>query len=159
MKNLKLSQLDVNQMHQKTFDEDNDAVRVLLVGGDITEEIKNSITQAFGEIKLPEFKYNPPEAPILQPATIIQQPEIQIKEIQVPTIIKEIEIKEVQVPVVTQKVEFIEKPIIIKETVFQEIPKYIVQEKLEKFPSWLKIVLIAQSLSMIGLLILNVIKK
>lgn len=164
----KLTNLDPHQIIKYSFDESNNAQRVVIVGEGFNPTY-NVTANSSGEIpKVIEVPHIIKEVQIkeLQIPTIIK--EIEIKEVQVPTIVKEVQIKEIQVPIVTQKIEIIEKPVIIKETEFKTIEIPIIVREVEikeiekyvlKIPQWLKILLAIESLALIGFLIANIIKN
>lgn len=128
MKNTKLTQLDNNQIHKMTFDEENDAQRVVLVAGTIpdikvdvdpkaiTDAIQKGLesfkpssvpNQSSGELQLVEI-------PVIVKETVIER-------IEVPVIIKEIEYREIKVPIEIIKMVEVEKPIFIKEQQIQVV--------------------------------------
>lgn len=123
--NNKLTGLDSSQIPRYTFDEENNATRVVIAGDfNIGEAIKENLKN----LKI--------EAPI-QSSNNIEQisipvivKELEIKEIEKPVIVKELEIKEVEKIVVVQQLEIkeVEKPIIVTEYKTVEVP-VIVKEK------------------------------
>lgn len=147
-KNEKLSNLDVSQMQQRMFDEDYDALRVRVVGA--------------------EFKTD---------NQIPEQKGLEIKEIQVPVIVKEIEIREIEKPVLIKEVDLriietpqiivqekiqtitIEKPVIVKEIELKTIEKPIIVEKISEVSKLLNYVVIGQTLVIIGLVVSLILRK
>ncbi len=117
MKNRNLSLLDREQIAIRLFDGEQDAQRVILVGSDIAESIKESLKDLKIEVKS-------------QPQ-ILAQPEI--KTIEIPTIIKEVEIKEIEKVIVVPEYRLIEieKPVIIKEVQVIEVEKAIIQTEVK----------------------------
>jgi hypothetical protein len=119
---MKLTSLDSKEIPRYTYDEDQNANRVTLVGDfGIAEAIKEQMKDLKLEIS-PEVK-----SVYTTPIT-----ETRFEQIQVPVIVKEIEYREIKVPVIQTelKVVEIEKPIIQKEVEIQriEVP-IIVREK------------------------------
>lgn len=147
MKNQNLSSLDISQMQQKVFDEAVEANRVYIVNWPADLQAQMNIVYAD---KKPE--------PLVLP---------EIKEVikEVPVIIKEQEIKIVEVPhiVIETRIERIEVPVIVKELEIREVEKYVIQEtqglkeivKEQTLPLWAKIVLILQTLTLLGLIFLK----
>lgn len=116
MKNRNLSLLDKEQIAVRIFDDEQDAQRVILVGSDIAETIKEG---------LKDFKIE-----------VVQQdkttfPEYKIQTIEIPTIVKEIEIKEIEKQVIVTEYKFIEKPIIVKEIQIIEVEKAVVNTEIK----------------------------
>jgi|694.fasta_scaffold00313_39 hypothetical protein len=132
----KITLRDYNQITAFEHDESLDAKRVIVVGGEMP-------TFNIPELKMPEIQKI--EVPV-----IITQKELQVERIEVPVIVKETEIKEiekqvivlqkewqverVEIPIVQKEIEVIEKPVILKEIVQQDLP------------SWIKALLAAQAL-------------
>jgi hypothetical protein len=103
-KNPNHSLLDPGQIKVKTFNEENDSVRVTIIeGGDF--------------IRIPEA---------------IVERKVQIEKIEVPVIIKELEIKEISKDVIVQKVIFEKIPEIIREVQIEKIEVPIVITEYEK---------------------------
>ncbi len=133
MKNMKLSQLDHQQISKHMFDEEHDAQRVVIVSGEVPD-VKvdvdaQSIVDAIQK-GLEGFKFNssPTEEPkwlaTMKPGIErIEVPvivkETVIEKIEIPVIVKEIEYREIRVPFETIKTIEVEKPIFIKEQVIQ----------------------------------------
>ena len=134
-KNLNPSQQDMNQYSAREHDTENDAKRVIIVGG---EGIN---IQA--DIKIPE-------AQVIEIPTIIKE----IERIEIPVIIKEVEIRTIEVPVIIKETQVItvEKPIIT--TIYEKIevpvivnqPGPTVEKVKESFPLVIKIILGIQAL-------------
>lgn len=106
-RNLNISSLDPNQMMHRTFDEHQDAQRVILVGGEnltLNADMQQQNTQ-----------------------------EVRVIEIEKPIIIKEKEIvyvDKIQV-VVEKQIEYVERPIIVKEQIFVEKPVIVYERQIE----------------------------
>lgn len=160
MKNINLTQLDPNQILQAIFQEDKDAQRVVLVGGeklDITvdsNKIAEAIRDGLKNITVPSYNERLPSftnaIPIEKNIFI---PQIEIKTIEIPTIIKEIEYREIEKPIYIDRFVTVDKPIIIKETEF----RYIEVEK--KYPKILKITAVVQAIGVICILLMNFFKR
>ena len=146
-KNISYTSLDPGQLPTYTFDEENDAQRVILVGGEGLS-IKAEIPQQ--EIKVIEV-----------PTQVIVK-EIEIKEIEKPVIIKETQIVRIEVPVIVKEIEIkeIEKQVIVKEIEIKEIlsGSNAIQMIESKLPKGLMGLMIVQTISILGLLIHNLIK-
>jgi hypothetical protein len=159
MKNPSLSQLDVDQMNKRTFQEDVDAQRVILVGGGdiqvnvdtskIEKAMQNAISNIKLDMKMPEMNNKIEEKHIFIP-------QIQIKEIEKPIFIKEIEIREIQVPVIIKETQFkeIEKTIIVTEYKTIEVPVFSSHKK----SNYDKFLMVMQTLLAVGLLIKLILK-
>lgn len=157
-KNSNLSQLDHNQMVQKMFDEHLDAQRVSIVGGSsinididpkqITDAIKEGLKNISIEQKTPEI------VPFLTEKEVEKHIFIpQIERIEVPTIIREVEYKTIEIPVITERIVTIEKPIVIKEVEFKEVIKE------RNYPLIIKVCTVLQTISVLGILLLNFLRK
>lgn len=151
MDNLKLhkvSDLDPYQMDNRTFDDKKDAWRVSIVDG---------ITLNAESITLPEMKF--PELKTIEVPVIVK--ETVVKEINVPVIVKELQIERIEVPIVVKETEFVyvDRPIIVTEIKVVEIEKPVTVYKNLEIPMVLKVCLIAQTLTTIGILLTNLILK
>lgn len=131
MRNENISNLDVYQMQNRSFDDKNDANRVVIVGQDFNldqDKMAAALKEGIANIKLDISQNNKQNEPIIIKETQIERIEIpqiiekeKIREIPVP--IFHTKIERVEVPVIVPKVEIvqIEKPIFVKETVIHEI--------------------------------------
>lgn len=126
MKNQNLSLLDANQMTSRTFDESHDAQRVLVVGSDIAESIKDALK----DIKI-EANSTPMSLPVQQiDPLVIKIPyqtvikETEIVTVNIPTIVTEYKTIEIEKPIVVTEYKTIEKQIVVKE--YQEFPKSLI---------------------------------
>lgn len=170
MKNNNLSQLDPHQIVKATFQEENDATRVILVGGEklelnidsdkIAEAVKEGLKhidfnegqkrQNFMQMKQ-QAQSSKAQTQIIKENVFI--PQIEIKEIEKIVYIPQIEYREIERPIIVEKIITIEKPIVIKEIEYKEV-------LVEKYyPLFMKICTIMQAIGIIGLLISNLIKK
>lgn len=156
MFNTNLTQLDVNQMIRRKFDAENDADRVMIVGGE-----NFTVNADFSEVNknlndLIEL-YKSQNVENKNPFII---KETEIKEIQVPIVVKEIEIKEIKVPIFMDKIITIEKHIPITTIQYREIEKPVIIYKdvnnvSNPIPVWLKVCMIAQTLTMLGIMLIK----
>lgn len=126
MKNMKLSQLDHQQISKHMFDEEYDAQRVIIVSGEVPD-VKvdvdaKSIVDAIQK-GLEGFKAGPSSQQIERIIEHIEIPvivkETVIERVEIPVIIKEIEYREIKVPFETVRTVEVEKPIFIKEQSIQ----------------------------------------
>jgi hypothetical protein len=137
----KVTLRDYNQINAHEHQEDLNAKRVVIVGGELPEFNISNIK--IPDIKIPDFEVKTIEIP-----TIIIQKELQIE--QVPVIVKEFEIKEIEKPVIiVQKelqIERVEIPVVQKELEIIEKPVIIKEVEYKDLPSWVKVLLVAQAL-------------
>lgn len=143
------SNLDSYEMLNRAFDQDQDATRVVLVGG---EHI--SIKADLPEIKFPD--YQTIEIPvIIKEAQEIRIPEI-IRETKIEYIEKPIYLKEyetIEKLVYVPKVEYVEKQVVI------EVPKIVHIEKIKSvFPNWVYGLYVLQTVCFIVMAIKHFIK-
>lgn len=142
----KLTNADPDQITRYSFDEDHNAVRVIMVNEEPNTFIGGgSVTYTQSEPKIIEI-----EKPI-----IIKQ--IEYKEVQVPYIVEKIEYKEIEKPVYIKEIEYkeVEKQVIIEKIIYKEIDKPIIIEK-DKFlsiPKEIKIFIVMHTLFSLGLLV------
>lgn len=142
---MKLSQRDHNQIVTYEHNEELNAKRVEIVGGDIktTVDVKVDNTDVLGALLLINESINKPSE---------EQKECCAGEC------GNKEPQTIQIPVVETRIERIEVPVIVKETVIQtiEVPQIIIQKEfiqgstqiVEKvvLPLWIKMVMGAQLL-------------
>ncbi len=157
-KNNNLSQLDTNQIVQKMFDDKLDAQRVSIIGGsDIKIDIDPSqITNAIKEgLKGVTFQQKIPDiVPFLTEKEVEKHVFIpQIQKIEVPVIIKEIEYKTVEIPVIVKEYITVEIPVIHKEIELKEVIKE------RNYPLIIKVCTIMQTVAILGILLLNFLRK
>jgi len=150
-RNIHFSQLDTDQIIKKRFDASMDADRVILVGGeklDISidsDKIANAIKDSLSNIN----QSSKSEIQIIEKNVFIPK----IERVEVPVIIKEIEYKTIEIPFITERIVTVEKPIYIKEIEFKEIIKE------RHYPLLIKVTTIIQTLCVLGLLILTILKR
>lgn len=126
---MKLTGLDSNEIPRYTYDEEQNASRVTLVGDfGIAKSIKESLKNL--KIDVNASSVNKTE-PIIVKEYL--PGEVRFEQIQVPVIVKEIEYREIQVPVIQHEVRVIEieKPIIQKEIITVEVPVIIKEKELQ----------------------------
>lgn len=151
----KLTNLDPDQIVRYSFDEDNNASRVVLVGSDFSG-VKEAITESLKNMQVSvETKTTPQietvyktEYKEIEKPVIVTQKEIEIREIEKPVIVREIEIREIEKPIFVEKVkiEYVEKPV------------YIEKEKFIELPQTFKVFMAIQTLITMGLLVTLIIK-
>lgn len=142
-KNENITQLDHKQYTARTFDGDNDAQRVVIVGGE-------GITIK-ADVKMPEHNVQIVDIPV-----IVKQ--LEVKEIEKPIIIKETVFEKIEIPVISEKIKIveIEKPII--HTVFQKVEVPVIVKEREPLHKGIKYLLIAQAMCFIIVEIVKLIK-
>lgn len=144
MKNSNLTDLDIDQIARREHDQEHDAQRVYVVGGNFTIDAK-----------FPEQQVIKQQEPIIIEKPILVEKEvvvIQKEFIEVEKIVTHIEYKTIEIPTFIKEIEVltIEKPIIIKEIEIKEI--------LISNNKWLFICLGLQSLAIIGIALLLIMK-
>ncbi len=122
----KLSMLDPNQISRRLFDEEQDAQRVFIVNEQDSKSVGNS--SCCGK---------------------------KLQVIEIPTIVKEVQL--VEVPVIVKEKEVIyvngdnsQQPLAFEKI---EVPVIITKTEYKDLPIWLRVVLIAQSLTSIIMLL------
>lgn len=136
---MKLTGLDAKEIPRYTYDEDNNANRVVLVGDfDVAGAIKESLKDLKIEVPVAEAQVMPREyveKVVPGPVQRIEVPfpvrETVIERVEVPVIVKEVE--KIEVPVITQELEIIKLPYPVKETVIEriEIPVPIIEKQVQ----------------------------
>lgn len=147
------SSRDPNQITQYSHDEENNAQRVTIVGGDFG--IADAVTKSLKDLKF-DFKY--PEAPKFEP--FIVEKEVVVKQyevLQIPHIIREQDFKIIEteklVTIIEPKIIEIEKPIFIKEIEIKVIEQQIIVKEIKNLDKWLFAFLI---INLLGLLLLGI---
>lgn len=160
-KNSNLTQLDANQIRQKEHDVENDARRVVIVGGgDISfsvdsDKLVNAIKDGLKNITTTgELSISNVPAPVVE-TIAYSVPQIEYRTIEVPVIVKEIEYREVEKPIYIERLVTVDKPVIIKEIEFKTIEIY----KERYYPFVLKASAVIQAICIIGILLINILKK
>jgi hypothetical protein len=149
IKEIKRSYLDEYEMQDRTFDSDKNAIRVTIVDNMASNPATIAPNGAIQVINVPEIVK---ETEIHQINVPILIKEVQIVEI--PVIIKEIEYKTIQVPVIVPEIKIIEveKLIIVKEI-------QIIEKNVPITPNLIKICMIIQTITLIGLVLTNLLRR
>lgn len=135
MRNNELSSLDISQIQRRTYEESKDATRVFLVGGGVDinpEDVKIALQEGIRQLKIPPLEQHSVEIKEIQVPVIIK--EIEIKEIEKPVFVKELELREIEKPVFITEYKEIEIPIFIKETVIEKIEVPVIIKEIEFKP-------------------------
>lgn len=144
---------DPNQIVTSEHDEQNNAKRVIIVGGEIPEfkmpDLSNLKLSGGSQIQKIEVP------------VIVK--EVQLEKIEVPVVIKEIEIREIEkpIPVVIKEihVERVEVPIVVKEyETIQSAAQVKEITQIEKMPKWAMGIILVQSLIATMAILLNLLK-
>jgi len=143
-KNPNISNLDVDQMERRSYDQDHDAKRVIIVG----QIGKYAPAQASEAIE-PRIVY------VDKPFVV---KEIEVKEIEKPTTLIQEKIILVDKPVIVTEIKYIDKPILVKEIEVKEIEKPVVVENLKDLPSWVKLLLVVQVISVLVMVTHNLLR-
>lgn len=161
-KNSNLTQLDPNQIRQKEHDAENDARRVVIVGGgDISlsvdsDKLVDAIREGLSNIVLGVETPAPKGVEPVGALNIIESaPRIEYRTIEVPVIVKEIEYREVEKPIYIERLVTVDKPVIIKEIEYKTLEVY----KERYYPFVLKASAVIQAICIIGILLINIFKK
>jgi len=148
------SSRDPNQIHQYSHDEENNAQRVVLVGGDFG--IANAVKESLKDFKI---ELNSSSGNISKEPFIIEK-EVIVKEysiLQVPQIIREQEIKVIEteklVTVIEPKIIEIEKPVYIKETEIKVIEQQVIVKEVKDLDKLIKLLFIAQAVTLVIVLL------
>ena len=144
-KNEEITSLDHRQYSARMFGQDNDAQRVVIVGGE------NFSIKA--DVQVPERQIDKIEIPVIVKETVFEK-------IEIPVVIKETVFEKVEIPVVTESVKIIEieKPIILQNTVIETVQIPIITKEIEKLDFKIKALLVAQAISVIVYVIHSLIK-
>lgn len=164
MKNIQLTQLDTDQIHKATFEEAHDAQRVILIGGELKIDpstFTDAVKEGFKNLNI-EFPKNP-ELEIREKPVFIPK----IERIEIPVIVKEIEYREIEKHIIVEKIVTIETPTIIKQIEYREIEKPIIVKEIQTveiikeryYPFIIKLTAVLQTVAVLGLLLINLLKK
>lgn len=140
MKNNNLTLLDTNQIQVLQHDSENDAQRVIIIG-DTGKDIVKSIKDGLKDLKLDvNFSQEEPKGGF------------HLERIEIPTIVKEIEIIEIEKPIVITEIKVIEieRPVIVPEVRIIEIEKQILVKESEPMSTFIKYVLVIQTLAVVA---------
>lgn len=150
-RNNQLSQLDVNQMQQRMYQEESDAQRVVIVGQDmssVAESIKEAVKEGLKNISIDLPKQEQPL--VIEKQVIVKEPMV----IQTERIIEIPVIKEIEKIVIVKEYEVIEKPITIIQPQIVTIEKPIFMDRIKPgIPGWFSFLFLCQSVILISLLI------
>lgn len=140
-KNNELTQRDPVQIERREHEEELDAKRVTIVGGDFG--IANAVKDGLKGLKFDMSASNPQ---IVEKPFIVK--EIEYREVEKPVIVTQIQYKEVEKQVIVKEIEYreVEKPVIVKEVEYREINKY-------EPSSIIKFIIMSQTLIIIGLIV------
>lgn len=124
---IKLTGLDSKEIPRYTYDEVNNANRVVLIGGDFG--VAEAVKEGLKDLKV---TVDTTTKPGITETVYLPGP---VQKIEVPVIVRETEYKEITVPVIQTEVRIIEveKPIIQKELEIQriEVPVLIKEKELQ----------------------------
>ena len=122
----KQSNSDPHQIVQREFDEELNAKRVVIVGGEMpTFNVQAGSSSSEVRIERIEVPVIVKEVQIVEIEKIILQKELQIERVEIPIVIEKIVEVIREVPVVRTEVQVIEKPIVVKETQVQELSNIV----------------------------------
>lgn len=166
---------DPHQISRREFDEDNDAKRVVIVGGaDIKltakmDGVEDKLSKLI-DIASQPIDFQPlPEVQVIKENVFIdrivkvevEKPvyiyETKIERIEIPKVVYETKVEIIEKPIYIDRVVHVDKPLIVKEYSVIELPS--TAQPVEKFPNIIKWYLIASQIIMFGLLVVNLIKK
>lgn len=153
MKNDNLSLLDNDQIIKREHDQDHDAKRVVIVGGD-GKQIADSIKEGLKDLKI-EIPASNQE--VQEKVVYIPEPRV----LEIPTIVKQIEIREIEKPVVMTEVKIVEveRPIIVPEVRIIEVEKQVIVKQSEPMSTFIKTVLILQTLAVMARVFFEIVHK
>ncbi len=141
----KPSSRDPNQIVQYSHDEEYNAQRVTIVGGDfgLADALKEGLKDL--KIEIPTSKQTFEWPMTVEKEVLVKQYET----LQIPQIIKEQEIKIVEVPKVIYETKFIEieKPIIIKEVEIKVIEQQVIVKEIKNLDMLFKVLIVTQILT------------
>lgn len=138
-KNPTPSHQDINQYSAREHDTDNDAKRVVIVGGE-------GITLN-ADIKMPQILET---QVIIKEVQVLEVPVIvkEFEKIEVPVVVKEIEYRTIEIPITIKEIQVVtvDKPVI--NTIYEKIEVPVIVRELvkEEFPLSLKVFLGVQVL-------------
>lgn len=154
-KNDKYTDRDENQIARYEHQENLDAKRVYVVGGDFKINVESS--QPLKPEIITVEKTIVVEKPVLVEKEIVVK-EKEIIEVEKPIIVKEFSIEKIEIPLIQKEIELktiqIEKPIIVKEVEYRDL-KIEVNSKENKF---LIPLIVLQSISILGIILVLIFK-
>lgn len=153
-----MSLKDPNQIFRDQHDDELSACKVKIVGVQMPE-IK------LPDIKMPDtFKVDIPKGVetrierIEVPIPIVTH-EVKIVEIEKPVFLERVKEVPIERVVIQNSITTVEKPIVTQELKIIEIEKPVFTEKIKEFPNVVKYALIAQSITMFGIMLVMLFKK
>lgn len=114
-----LTNLDNSQIMRYSYDEKNQASRVIITNSDFGDAIK----EAFSKIEFPKIEYVSP--------TTLTPSEQSVQTIYVDKIIKEVQPVIIERNVFVPQIQVIEKPLVVKDIQIVKVPEYITIHKTE----------------------------
>jgi hypothetical protein len=160
-----MSNRDPNQIHQFEHDDKINARRVVVVGNELsldTAKLSESLEKAVKEgLKgLSETDFSKSQAPAYTPIEIektVFLPQMDIKTVEIPVIVKETQFKEIEKPIFIDRIieKIVEKPIFIDKVVTVETPVIIKEIEYKEFKEFSKhkLAAIIRDICMLGLMI------
>lgn len=156
-KNSKYSTLDIGQIKTYSFDEDNDAQRVVIVGSE-------GLTFNFDKVdlKMPEVQQSQVVVKELEIKEIEKQvivPFETVKIVEVPTIVKEVQVIEVEKVIEKIVYKEVQIPVVTKEIQILEIPKYLEKVSIQIVPTvslWYKVAMGVMLVITLGSILIHV---
>lgn len=139
-KNPNISNLDTDQMARRSYDEENDATRVIMVGN-------------IGRYPTPEAETLKPQIVYVDKPFVVK--EIEIREVEKPVTLIEEKIVFVDKPVMVKEIEYVDRYIVVKEVEVREIERPVIVQSLRDLPSWIKLALVTQVLSVLLMVAYN----
>lgn len=122
-----MSYADPTQIVQREFDEQLDAKRVVIVGGEMPVfNIQKNLQQEvrIERIEVPQIIIQK-EIQVVEIEKIVIQKEIQIEKVEIPVILKEIQEIIREVPVIQHEIRMVEVPVVVKEIQVKDMSKLV----------------------------------
>lgn len=125
-----ISHADPSQIIQREFDEQLDAKRVVIVGGEMPVfNVQPSINQMQQEVRIEKIEVPTiivqKELQIVEVEKILIQKEVQIEKIEVPFVVTEIKEVIKEVPVIQHEIRMVEVPVVVKEIQVKDMSKLV----------------------------------
>jgi len=140
-----LTQLDNTQLPRYMYDDEMQAQRVVVVGGDF--KVNAQVEQA-PQI---ETRIEKIEVPV-----IVKE----VQEIKIPEIIKEVQIERIEIPVIVKEVELqvIKTEVVVTKPEIVQVEKPVFIDRYHQLPKWAYACMALQAVSSFGLLIAHILK-
>lgn len=122
-----ISHADPSQIIQREFDEQLDAKRVVIVGGEMPVfNIQKNLQQEvrIERIEVPQIIIQK-EIQVVEVEKIVIQKEVQIEKIEVPFVVTEIKEVIKEVPVIQHEIRMVEVPVVVKEIQVKDMSKLV----------------------------------